>query len=220
LKNVYSGNLDQIQIIKGWMDASGATHEKVFDVVWAAERKPGANGKLPVFLKIDVQNKVAQSVRAGREQRTSEIPSKHEAVDSLVLLGVDQGAGWSTTIGSSDRKPTLSVSGAGIGYISFPARIPRWQRGPLRLALMHRQPIQQLGGFSMNKRVVFVGVLAAVLFAPLASQARDVAGDTVRGAAKGAVIGGIAGDAGKGAAAGAVGSALIGGVRRNRLSIA
>jgi hypothetical protein len=40
--------------------------------------------------------------------------------------------------------------------------------------------------------------------------------DVVTGAAKGAVIGGIAGDAGKGAAAGAVGSALIGGVRRNR----
>ena len=32
----------------------------------------------------------------------------------------------------------------------------------------------------------------------------------------GQIIGGIAGDAGKGAAAGAVGSALIGGVRRNR----
>jgi len=38
--------------------------------------------------------------------------------------------------------------------------------------------------------------------------------DAVRGAAKGALIGGIAGDAGKGAAAGAVGAALFGGMRR------
>jgi uncharacterized protein YidB (DUF937 family) len=68
----------------------------------------------------------------------------------------------------------------------------------------------------MNKRAIFSGVLAAALIAPLASQARDVGGDTLRGAAKGAVIGGIAGDAGKGAAAGAIGSTLIGGVRRNR----
>ena len=41
-------------------------------------------------------------------------------------------------------------------------------------------------------------------------------GDLVRGAAKGAIIGGIAGDAGKGAAAGAIGSALFGGMRRHR----
>jgi len=80
---------------------------------------------LPVFLKIDVQNKVAQSVRAGGEQRTSEILSTHEEDGALVLLGVDQGAGWSTTIGESDGKLTLSVSGAGIGYMAFGACIPQ-----------------------------------------------------------------------------------------------
>ncbi len=40
--------------------------------------------------------------------------------------------------------------------------------------------------------------------------------DMVRGAAKGAIIGGIAGDAGKGAAAGAADSMLMGGIRCNR----
>jgi len=78
---------------------------------------------LPVFLKIDVQNKVAQSVRAGGEERTSEILSTHEEEGALVLLGVDQGAGWSTTIGEDDGKLTLSVSGVGIGYIAFGACI-------------------------------------------------------------------------------------------------
>ena len=38
-----------VQIIKGWLDASGKTHEKVYDVVWADadRRQPRAGGKLP-----------------------------------------------------------------------------------------------------------------------------------------------------------------------------
>jgi hypothetical protein len=72
-----------------------------------------------------VQNKTAQSVRAGGEQRTSEILSTHEEEGALVLLGVDQGAGWSTTIGEDDGRLTLSVSGVGIGYMAFGACIPQ-----------------------------------------------------------------------------------------------
>ncbi len=47
LKDSYGGNLDRIQIIKGWLDNTGKTHEKVYDVVWSGDRKPAANGKLP-----------------------------------------------------------------------------------------------------------------------------------------------------------------------------
>lgn len=49
LKDPIGGNLDRIQIVKGWMDAKGALHEKVHDVVWSDtdRRKPGADGKLP-----------------------------------------------------------------------------------------------------------------------------------------------------------------------------
>ena len=49
LKDPIGANLDRIQIIKGWVDAQGQTHEKVHDVVWgdAETRKPGADGKLP-----------------------------------------------------------------------------------------------------------------------------------------------------------------------------
>ncbi len=64
---------------------------------------------------IGVQNKVAQNVRADGEQRTSEILSTHAEGGSLVLLGVDQGTGWSTTIGKSNGRLTLPVSGEGIG---------------------------------------------------------------------------------------------------------
>ena len=47
LKDPFSGNLDRIQIIKGWSDGQGDTHEKVYDVVWSGDRNPGADGRLP-----------------------------------------------------------------------------------------------------------------------------------------------------------------------------
>jgi hypothetical protein len=47
LKDPIGANLDRIQIVKGWLDADGNTQEQVFDVVWAGERQPGADGKLP-----------------------------------------------------------------------------------------------------------------------------------------------------------------------------
>jgi Protein of unknown function (DUF3604) len=47
MKDPEGGNLDRIQIIKGWVDGSGARQEKVYDVAWSGDRKPGANGRLP-----------------------------------------------------------------------------------------------------------------------------------------------------------------------------
>jgi hypothetical protein len=47
LKDPIGANLDRIQIVKGWIDDAGRTHEKVFDVVWAGNRQPDASGKLP-----------------------------------------------------------------------------------------------------------------------------------------------------------------------------
>ncbi|MFV2056493.1 MAG: DUF3604 domain-containing protein [Thiohalomonadales bacterium] len=48
LKDPIGGNLDRIQIIKGWVDSKGKMHEKVYDVAWAGDRKPNGNGKLPL----------------------------------------------------------------------------------------------------------------------------------------------------------------------------
>ena len=47
LRDPIGGNLDRIQIVKGWLDSRGETHEKVYDVAWAGDRTPGENGKLP-----------------------------------------------------------------------------------------------------------------------------------------------------------------------------
>jgi hypothetical protein len=46
LKDPLSGNLDRIQIVKGWLE-DGERMEKVYDVVWSGDRTPGSDGKLP-----------------------------------------------------------------------------------------------------------------------------------------------------------------------------
>ena len=46
LRDPIGGNLDRIQIIKGWYDGK-QQHEKVYDVAWSGDRKPGADGKVP-----------------------------------------------------------------------------------------------------------------------------------------------------------------------------
>jgi len=47
MKDPEGANLDRVQIVKGWVDAAGKTHEKVIDVKWSGTRKPDAKGKLP-----------------------------------------------------------------------------------------------------------------------------------------------------------------------------
>jgi hypothetical protein len=47
LRDVIGANLDRIQIVKGWLDATGETHEKVYDVAWSTGRGVDANGVLP-----------------------------------------------------------------------------------------------------------------------------------------------------------------------------
>jgi len=56
LKDPKGGNLDRIQIIKGWLDKSGKPQEKIYDVVWGdPERRRISNGKLtPVGNTVDV----------------------------------------------------------------------------------------------------------------------------------------------------------------------
>jgi hypothetical protein len=47
LRDPLSGNLDRIQIVKGWLDNKGNRQEQVYDVVWSGDRRPGPDGKLP-----------------------------------------------------------------------------------------------------------------------------------------------------------------------------
>ena len=57
LKDPIGANLDRYQIIKGWLDRNGNLHEKIYDVAWSGDRRPGSDGKLPsVGSTVDVPN--------------------------------------------------------------------------------------------------------------------------------------------------------------------
>jgi hypothetical protein len=47
MKDPDGANLDRVQVVKGWLDADGKTHEKVYEVAWSGDRKSGKDGKLP-----------------------------------------------------------------------------------------------------------------------------------------------------------------------------
>ena len=57
LKDPISGNLDRIQIVKGWMDQNGTLHERVYDVAVSDGRTIGTDGRCntPVGNTVDIE---------------------------------------------------------------------------------------------------------------------------------------------------------------------
>ena len=51
-------NLDRVQVIKGWLDSKGKTHERVFDAAVSDGREIGADGrcKTPVGSTVDIKD--------------------------------------------------------------------------------------------------------------------------------------------------------------------
>ncbi len=47
LRDAVGANLDRIQIVKGWLDSRGKTHEEVYNVAWSDGREPDSNGEIP-----------------------------------------------------------------------------------------------------------------------------------------------------------------------------
>ncbi len=56
LRDPDNANLDRVQIIKGWLDAGGETHERIYDVAVSDARTIGENGRCtaPVGSTVDV----------------------------------------------------------------------------------------------------------------------------------------------------------------------
>lgn len=109
LKDPDGGNLDRIQIVKGWIDANGVAQEKVFDVAWSAERKRGKDGKVPAVKNtVDLKTgKYTNSVgavqlktfwrdpeyNAGQKAfyyaRVLQIPTPRYSLYDAIKLGID-----------------------------------------------------------------------------------------------------------------------------------
>lgn len=90
LKDPEGANLDRIQIVKGWLDASGKTQEKVYDVAWSGDRKSDAKGKLPaVGNTVDVANATwTDSIGAPMLARTWKDPDFDPALRAFYYVRV------------------------------------------------------------------------------------------------------------------------------------
>ena len=118
LKDPESGNLDRIQIVKGWHDR-GHGREKVYDVVWSDDRKPDPDtGKLPpVGNTVDIKNASYKNtigdtqlsavwtdpdfdptLHAVYYVRVLEIPTPRWSTYDAKALGIDPPAGAPATI--------------------------------------------------------------------------------------------------------------------------
>lgn len=72
LKDPKGANLDRVQMVKGWVDASGKLHEKIFNVVWSdpARRKLVGEKLLPVGDTVDLKTATYKNSIGAAELRT------------------------------------------------------------------------------------------------------------------------------------------------------
>jgi hypothetical protein len=90
IKDPMSGNLDRIQIVKGWVDTAGVQHEKIYDVAWSGDRKPDAAGKLPsVGNTVDVRTATfTNSIGAAELSAAWKDPDFNPAVNAFYYARV------------------------------------------------------------------------------------------------------------------------------------
>jgi len=111
MKDPKGANLDRIQIVKGWLDNDGNTHERLFDVAWSGSREPDENGAVgPVGNTVDIatahyDNSIGAAAleaswldpafdpaqEAFYYARVLEIPTPRHSLYDAVALGVDPG---------------------------------------------------------------------------------------------------------------------------------
>ena len=109
MKDPKGANLDRVQVIKGWIDAAGQTHERVYDVAWSQPRKLDGQGRPePVGNTVDpktgrYQNTIGSAEFSAQWRdpdfdpaqpsfyyvRALEIPTPRHSVFDALALGMD-----------------------------------------------------------------------------------------------------------------------------------
>lgn len=118
MKGPNSGNLDRVQVVKGWIDANGETHELIYDVVWSDDREMSMEGKLPaVGNTVDIKTASYTNTIGDAELstvwtdpefnegepcyyylRVLEIPTPRWSTYDAVVLGIDPPAEFPASI--------------------------------------------------------------------------------------------------------------------------
>ena len=128
LRDPDGANLDRIQVIKGWLDSDGETHERIYDVAVSDGRKVGTDGrcKTPVGSTVNVEtatysNTIGDAVLATYWEdpdfdasesafyyvRVLEIPTPRWTTYDAVYFGVEPPKNVPTT--TQDRAYTSAV---------------------------------------------------------------------------------------------------------------
>lgn len=117
-KDPKSGNLDRVQIIKGWVDSKGDQHEKIYDVAWSGDRELDSKGNLPAIGSTVDAKKATYSNTIGQAElsavwtdpdfdadqhafyyaRVLEIPTPRWSTRDAVKVGIDIPAGLPVSI--------------------------------------------------------------------------------------------------------------------------
>ncbi|NOQ82389.1 MAG: DUF3604 domain-containing protein [Myxococcales bacterium] len=109
VKDPAGANLDRMQIVKGWVDAGGQAHEKVYDVALAGARQYDEQGRaLPIASTVDLKTGKYHNVfgapslsaywedpdfdrtqRAFYYLRVVQIPTPRHTLSDAIALGMD-----------------------------------------------------------------------------------------------------------------------------------
>ena len=126
-KDPVGANLDRLQVVKGWVDDKGQSHERVYNIAWSDDRQLGADGKLPpVENTVDLSNgKVDNRVGAQTLSavwtdpdfdanqsafyylRVLQIPTARHSLLDAIALGMDSAKEFPDTI--QERAYTSSI---------------------------------------------------------------------------------------------------------------
>ncbi len=126
-KDPEGANLDRVQIVKGWLDETGKSHEKVFNVAWSDDRQLNPDGSLPAVGntvnlktgKVDNSIGAAQLATTWADPqfdpsqpafyyvRVLQIPTARHSLLDAIALGIEHAAEQPDTI--QERAYTSSI---------------------------------------------------------------------------------------------------------------
>ena len=89
-KDPEGANLDRVQMIKGWLDANGQTHETIYDIAWSEGRTLDENGRLePVGNTVNLETaEYDNSIGAPQLQAVFQDPEFDPAQKAFYYLRV------------------------------------------------------------------------------------------------------------------------------------